>query len=434
MKKTAIIFLLFFIATAYSASIEKNSINIIVDSTANSLIEETFFVSFSDQNELNLFKEKIKESISIQALKDFNLDIAPRLEDTEAIIFFEEQAEGNRVKLNYSSKSLFLVKDRIKFNEFTLNEKKFSFLVSGTKIVFPENFSLRFVLPKESQVNTGMIPETPVFSKTVEWKGPLSSDRLLLVYSIQKTPEPVTIKQTSIGIETQEDGFGVVSEKYFFEFRSQDELDYFVTTAQKNGSSLQIWSSFDSRIFPHIMENELDIKKASVEFVQNGLENSYLRIVYENESPVFIEKQQKTGRFVEWSFNSRKLNNFLSGGLIIIPENTLIEIMLPSNAEIKESNFEAKNGAISLQGYKSTSKINIVYAVKENIAPTFNLSSAIQGIISDKQSASILLVLVAAVSALIYFKKETVTEKIDDFIVKNSKVEESEKNEIEITD
>jgi len=434
MNKLAIVFVLLLTANVFGAEIEKNSINIIVDSEGKSLIEETFFVLFEDQNELNLFKEAIKENISFNALKEFDLNIETRIEETEASISFEEQPENNRIKLNYSSDKLFFSKNKITFNEFTLNQKKFSFLESGEKIVFPENFSLRFVLPREAEVKEKIIPETLVFSKTVEWKGPITTDELFLQYSIEKTPEPIKIKQTKIELNTKEDGFAVISEKYFFEFMSQDELDYFIETAKRNGSSLSSWFVFDNRIFPHIGENDLDIKKASVEFVESGLENSFLSIVYENESPLFIEKQEKTGRFVEWSFNSKKLNNFLSGGIIIIPENIVLEISLPSNAEIKESNFGAVNGLIVLAGYKTTSKINIVFAVKENIAPSFNLSAAIQGIVSNRDTAVILVVILIVVSFTAYFKRDSITEKIDNFIINNSKIEAGEKTEINISD
>jgi hypothetical protein len=429
MKKLALIFFVFIALSVSGIKIQENSINVIVNSQGESLIEETYFVSFADENEFSLFKEKIKEEISAETLKEFGLNIEPRLEE-KAVFSFSEQGENKTIRLNYASDSLFIIKKRITFDEFKLNQQKFSFLKSSGKIVFPENFSLRFVLPREAKINE-VVPATKIFSKTVEWTGPLISDKVSIAYSIEKKPEPVKIKKTVIKIKVKEDGFGFISEKYFFEFKDEEELNYFKEITRKNGSSLLSWIAFDERIFPHIGENELDTKNASVEFIEKGLNDSYLSIVYENEKPVFIEKPG-TGRFVEWVFNSKKLNKLISAGVIVLPENTVLEIELPSNAQIKENNLEEKNGKIFWEGYKTTSKINLSYLVQESIAPTFNLSATIQRIISDRNSALSLMATLIIASLIIYFKRETITEKIDSFVIKHSKIEKSEEAEIEI--
>ena len=391
MKKVFfLVFFIFLLAFSFSAKIDETSINVIVDIEGNSLIEETYFVSFSDQNEYNSFKEKISEGISAETIKEF-VDVEPKLEKKEAVISFEEQGENKIIKTKYLSDSLFLINKQITSTEFLLSEAKFAFLKTNSEIVFPENFSLRFSIPRETK-----------------------------------------IKETLIKIEVKENGFGNVLEKYLFNFKSQEELEFFVENAQKNGSGLLSWNTFDKRIFVHIAENDFDTKKASVEFVENGLENSFLSIIYENESPVFIEQKEKSGRFVEWIFNSRKLTPMVLAGVIILPENTRLEITLPANAEILQNDMEIKNGKLLWEGYKTTSKINIVYLIKENIAPTFNLSAAIQGILSNKETLIILIVFLVVVGLILYVKRDSVGEKIENFILKNSDIEEAEKTEIEI--
>lgn len=432
MKKfLVLIALICLLVNAFSAEIDKSSINVIVDSEGTALIEESFFVVFEEE-EAELFKQNVQEGISPEILESFGLEIKPRLENTQAIISFEESAE-NKIKLNYFSNALFSVKNKVTFNQFSLNKAKLSFLFSGEKIVFPENFSLRFVLPKEAK-EIEVLPETAVSSNTITWKGQLIGEELLLEYSIDKTPEPITIKETRIEIKVKENGFGEISEKYFFDFRSQEELSYFVGVAQKNGSSLLNWITFDERIFPHIGEDEFDAKNALVEFVDQGIKDSFLSIKYENESPVFIEEKEREGRFVEWKFNSKKLNALLSGGVIILQENTLLEIELPLNAEIKETNLEVKNGKVFWQGYKTSSQISIVFVIKENIAPTFNLSLMIQSIVSNQESLTALILIVIAVVIILSLKKNSISEKIDGFIIKNSKIEKEEESEIEIED
>lgn len=415
---------------AFGAEIQKESINIIVNKTEKPLIEESYFISFSDENELNSFKQEINDGISAETLTGFGLEIKSKIEENKGTISFEEQDENNKIKLNYSSDEIFLINKRVLFDEFVLNKDKFSFLLSGNKIVFPENFSLRFVLPNEAKSITA-VPETKVFSKTVEFTG-INSAEFSLGYLIEKTPEEIAIKQTKIEIEVKENGFGFISEKYFFEFRNQEELTYFTEKAENNSSSLLSWIAFDSRIFPHIKENELDLKNASVEFVEKGLENSYLQIIYENETPIFIEKKERQGRFVEWEFNLKKLNEFTSSGLIIFPENFILEITLPLNSEIKETDLEKQNKKIILQGYKSTSKISIIYVIKENIAPTFNLSLVIQKIISDKETSTIIAGIIILILVIVYLKKDSLIEKTENFIIKNSSIEKREQTEIEI--
>ncbi len=431
MKKTVwLVFFVFLVSFSFSAKIDETSINVIVDSEGNSLIEETYFISFSDQNEYNSFKEKIEENISAEIVKEF-VEIIPKLEKKEAVISFEEQGENKIIKTSYLSDSLFLINEKITSTEFSLSEAKFSFLKSDEEIIFPENFSLRFVVPRETKVKE-VVPTARVFSNTVEWTGPIITNKLALTFSMDKTPEPIEIKETIIEIEVQKNGFGVVSEKYLFKFKSQEELEFFVENAQKNGSSLLSWNTFDNRIFVHIAENDFDTKNASVEFVEDGLENSFLNIIYENESPIFIEQKEKSGRFVEWVFNSKKLTPMVFGGVIILPENTLLEITLPANAEILQSDMEIKKGKILWEGYKTTSKINVVYLIKENIAPTFNLSAAIQGILSNKETLTVLFVVLVVVGLVLYVKRDSIGGKIENFILKNSKIEEAEKTEIEI--
>jgi hypothetical protein len=426
--------LVLFTSLAFGAEIEKSSINIIVDSKGTSRVEETFLVSFSDQNEMSLFKQTLETGTLTDILETFEVNVLPRLDNRELTISFEEQEENIWVKLNYFSDSLFVINIKTTFDAFSLDKQKFSFLFSEDKLSLPENFSLRFVLPGKAKINENMVPKTKIVSKTIEWKGPLTDKDLFLSYSIEKTPGPVQIKKTRIEITVRENGFAGISEEYLFEFRDEEELQYFLGISEKNGSSLLSWTTFDKRFFPHISANEYDVKNASVEFVPNGLYKSYLSIVYENESPIFIEQKERNGRFVEWSLNPRKLDAFLSGGSIVVPEKTILEITLPLNVEIKENTFDMKGEKVVWEGYKNTSKINLVYVIKENIAPTFNLSSAIQKMVSNKETLTYIVAVLLVVSVLIYFKREKVSEKIDKFIIENSKVEEREKVEIEIED
>ncbi len=430
MKKIfLVIVLIFLLSNAFSAGIQKNSINIIVDKEGTSLIEENYYVSF-EEKELELFKESISNGLNQEILQSFSLEIEPKLENTQAIISFEEPGENKIIKLNYFSNGLFSVKNKITFNEVSLNTAKFSFLFSGQKAVFPENFSLRFVLPREAK-NISVSPETNILSNTLEWKGLLITETLELSYEIPKEPEQIKIRKINIKINVNENGFAEISEKYFFDFRNNEELEYFVETAKKNGSSLLSWNAFDKRIFPHIGVDEFDTKNATVEFIEKGLTDSYLNISYENKSPLFIEEKERSGRFVEWKFNSKKLNSLISRGVIILPENMSIEIILPSNAEIKESSIETQNGKIVWEGYKTISQIKIVYIMKENIAPAFNLSLMIQNLLSNKESIAFLIAVIAVIGILLSIKKKSITAKIDEFIINNSKIEEREEIDLD---
>ena len=435
MKKQLLIllFLALFVSLAYGIKIDESSINVIVDAKGNSLVEESYLVSFSDENEFNLFKENTQGDISIETLNDLGIDVYPRLEGSKPVILVEEQSGNTRIKMNYFSSSLFSIIKKTTFDEFTVSKSQFSFLFSGNSYVFPENFSLRFVFPAEAKINEKIIPETKITGKTVEWAGPVAAQDFFISFSIDKVPEPIEIKEINIEVKIEENGFGKMLEKYFLEFKDQDELEYFRKASEKNGTSPELWKTFDERFFPHVSANEYDVETASFKFEPNGLSESYLKLTYENESPLFIEQKEGSGRFVEWSLNQRKFDSFLSGGLIIIPENSVIEISLPLNAEIKENNLVGEEkGKIVWQGYESTSSIKVVYVMKENIAPSFNLSLTIQRIVSNKETLSVFIIALIVISLAVYIKREKISEKIDAFIIENSKVEHKEKEEIDI--
>lgn len=60
------------------------------------------------------------------------------------------------------------------------------------------------------------------------------------------------------------------------------------------------------------------------------------------------------------------------------------------------------------------------------------MSLTVQKIISSKETVSIIIIFIIVVSLLAYLKREKIGEKIDSFIIENSKVEEKEKIEIDI--
>ena len=81
-------------------------------------------------------------------------------------------------------------------------------------------------------------------------------------------------------------------------------------------------------------------------------------------------------------------------------------------------------------GYQQSNVLMLKYALEKQIAPSFDISQLLQGIINSEFFiiGAILLALVAIVA---YLKRKAITEKIEDYISKNSEFEKDEEEEEE---
>jgi len=191
---------------------------------------------------------------------------------------------------------------------------------------------------------------------------------------------------------------------------------------QKNaeiGISLDAWKAFDSRIFPHI-GNENELNRAEVGFVENN--SKYLEIKYSLSQPV-AEKKVETSRIIEFSLLSKFFGQFLQGGVFVIPEGTSISVQLPNFSEIEapiKPEAAASANTVTWQGYKSSNVLQLNYHIVKQIA-SINLSQSIASLVGSPLFI-VFVIIAIIIIAIVLRKRKTISEKIENYIVENSKL------------
>ncbi|MDD5163071.1 MAG: hypothetical protein PHD95_02570 [Candidatus ainarchaeum sp.] len=241
-----------------------------------------------------------------------------------------------------------------------------------------------------------------------------------------------TISSHSIDISIDEDGFALISEKFYLQFPNEFQLQDFLKKNAQIGISLDSWKTFDSRIHTYVGK-ESELNRAEVNFV-DSTSGKYLEIKYSLNTPI-ADKKAETSRLIEFSLQNKAFDQFLQGGVLIMPENTTITVKLPNFAEIQspvkpEGTISANQ--VTWQGYKSTNVLELNYVLVKQIASISLLDSA-----NALVKSPLFILFVAAIAAIIIvaaIKRKKISEKIENFLVENSELggkEEIEQQEEE---
>mgnify|MGYP005653370243 CR=1 FL=1 len=122
---------------------------------------------------------------------------------------------------------------------------------------------------------------------------------------------------------------------------------------------------------------------------------------------------------------------FESGALWVIPEGITLIITVPEDVELKPPVPEAvvTGKTITWKGFKSSNSLEIRYTEFKQIAPSFELSQFFQMLLGSEEGIIILGITVVCIVAL-YWKRESISDKIENYIVEHSdlgsKIEEEE--------
>lgn len=247
----------------------------------------------------------------------------------------------------------------------------------------------------------------------------------ILLFAVQVSA--LEVSQYAITVHIDKGGYAAFEEKYYLKFANKFEHDQFTADAAKKGSSLDFWAVDYNFFYPHFGRG--DLKKSYVSF-DSGL--GILTLSYELRDP-FATVISDEPRATLWEIPDRELFEFSQGSLIVVPKGTSIEINLPPNAEVIAGQIspdvKVAGNVITLTGEISTNFINLRYKIpKPPITAGTDYAQAVMGFLSVPGNALVLLPIVAALAAIIFFRRQ-ISGRIEDYIIEHSEIEHREPEE-----
>lgn len=227
-----------------------------------------------------------------------------------------------------------------------------------------------------------------------------------------------------VDMEVDEKGLAKIVEKYNLQFEDINEIDFFTQRTQVNSSSLLAWRSDYEFFYPHFESADNRLTRSSVTFEQ---ETNTLILEYELAKPLMTIISDEP-RETKFGFSAKQLNNYLNEGLVVIPENTVINITLPRNSQILGQSIlpqiEINNNTITIKPI-TTSGIKLEYTLTKPIQTRVNSLELIQQFFSNSSNIIVILIALAIITGF-FWKREKIKERIENYIVDHSEIEHSE--------
>ncbi|MBI4053547.1 MAG: hypothetical protein HY394_05945 [Candidatus Diapherotrites archaeon] len=229
------------------------------------------------------------------------------------------------------------------------------------------------------------------------------------------------IQKHEIEITLGENGETSVAERYYLDFPNSLQLERFKQKSEELGVDLQKWREFDPNIRVFIGGEE-DVRSGVLSF--DGAKK-FLQLSYGLETPV-VSKTSETGRITTFELKKSALKDFRTGDTTVIPAGTSIKINFPKNSEIIQPvQPAAKTSGDSIQwtGYTRSNAVTLSYRVFKEIAPQFELSGLLKGAFASNVFPLVVL-FVIIVSAIAYSRRRAIADRIEEYVVEHSDLEE----------
>lgn len=263
---------------------------------------------------------------------------------------------------------------------------------------------------------------------------------LLALMAMTGFVQAASITQHAIQVNVDFQGFGQVTEKFVFLFDSERELVEFRSQAQKLGANLDAWRSYDATITNYVGSIQPGTGRIGYEEKEGDRQ---VKLEYQTQIPLFTKIE--TGRQTEFRIDSSAFESFRKGSVYVIPSNTKIVFNFPKQATIQleslKPEIEDPNERQQAQtekrifwaGHRSISgNLGLVFSMEKQIAPATSLMQSLKTMIENRQAYGLTAVLLVLAS-LAYFKRKSIQEKIENYLVQHSEIEHSkESEEIEI--
>ena len=224
----------------------------------------------------------------------------------------------------------------------------------------------------------------------------------------------------SIEITVDKEGRAAVVERFFLVFPNARQLLDFRDKSTELGVDLQKWNEFDSKIYPHIGAKE-DVRNAFISLIEEP--QKYLELRYALADPL-MTKAGETSRIVTYALDDGQFREYDTGSFIVIPQSTIISIILPTPIEIvgtisPDATFA--NNTVTWTGYKSTNNLALKYNLFKQIASQFEVSKAISGFLASDYSTIVLIALLAVIITL-YMKRRKIAGRMENYIIEHSEL------------
>ncbi|MDO8537395.1 MAG: hypothetical protein Q7S21_00760, partial [archaeon] len=139
----------------------------------------------------------------------------------------------------------------------------------------------------------------------------------------------------------------------------------------------------------------------------------------------------ENSRATEWKLNENIFAGFIAQGAYVFPDKTIITIGLPPtatiNGQIVPQAINASN-RYNWNGYLISNQLILNYKINKPIAQPIDAESFIREL-AKSQIVIIIGIILLLLIVLGYFKREELSNKVEDYIVKRSKIEPAEEQE-----
>ncbi|QQR92601.1 MAG: hypothetical protein IPJ89_05650 [Candidatus Iainarchaeum archaeon] len=262
---------------------------------------------------------------------------------------------------------------------------------------------------------------------------------LLLLLSGQAVAQTVIPRVTenrvsfhSIDIFLQEDGSARVVEQFFFSFFA-DEAAQLEKDFEENTPSLFEWKRDYPFIHPYA---GIESQAESLDFFLRQTVSGQPTLELSYNYPVGLAQKVATenqGRTARWKLSDSALLNFISAGSISIDAKTQVKIYLPTGAVVDKRLLQQglldNSNVITLSNFQSNA-LNVQYAILTPIADPIDTSKFISDVVGSPLFFFLVVALVLA-GIYAYLNRESLSEKIEDYIVEHSEFKTAKGPEVD---
>ncbi len=237
-----------------------------------------------------------------------------------------------------------------------------------------------------------------------------------------------------ITIEIDDKGYAKVTERYYLAFKTQQDIEEFAQKKTDLGVNIDAWSRFNPAFGIHVGSKD-KLKPQTLNISLTTAKDNYLEISYEIDRPI-VRVIKEESRMIVYELNKWVLSSFVEGTDYVIPEGTFITFILPKESTVLEEGelfnyaevYKDVKPKVMVRGFLAIGSFNLRYIYWKGIAPKFSISFLLKQIIegADTNTIAASLAIVFIIGIFVYFNRKKLSEKVTNFVVRNTELSEEE--------